>query len=144
MSRPRGRPESSTRLRREDCASFQVRLLPNLPALPRPNPEAEIPVVGFIGDVLPFSITLRVVRTARACGSFMRASTITCLHGRFTWVPSPDGTGRAALRCDFVGATLTLRTHKVKPARVCRVLESNILRRWQRVRYPSTKRSKDY
>jgi hypothetical protein len=81
MSRPRGRPESSTRLRREDCASFQVRLLPNLPALPRPNPEAEIPVVGFIGDVLPFSITLRVVRTARAwlcfcpqCGR--RAATI--------------------------------------------------------------------
>jgi hypothetical protein len=81
MSRPRGRPESSTRLRREDCASFQVRLLPNLPALPRPNPMAEIPVVGCIGDVLPFSITLRVVRTARAwlcfcpqCGQ--RAATV--------------------------------------------------------------------
>jgi hypothetical protein len=66
MNRPRGRPSSSTRLRREDCAALPVRVLPNLPALPRPNPEAEIPVDGCIAGVLPFSITLRVVRTARA------------------------------------------------------------------------------
>jgi hypothetical protein len=53
-------------LRREDCAALPVRVLPNLPALPRPNPMAEIPVAGNIGGVLPFSITLRVVRTACA------------------------------------------------------------------------------
>ena len=65
MSRSRGRPESSTRMRREDCAALPVRILPNLPALPRLNPEA---VMSFGGDIsgLPFSITLHLIRTSRA------------------------------------------------------------------------------
>jgi hypothetical protein len=42
-----------------------VRTLPNLPAYPGPNPFIEMPFGGEVGGV-PFHITLRLVRTARA------------------------------------------------------------------------------
>ena len=63
--RPRGRPTSSTRLRREDCAALPVRMLPNLPALPHPYPVIEMSFGGDI-DGLPIRITLRLIRTAHA------------------------------------------------------------------------------
>ena len=66
MSRKRaGRPASSRRLKREDCAVLPVATLPNLPALPRPDPMAVIPVAGNIGGGLEFSFMLRVVRMRR-------------------------------------------------------------------------------
>ena len=42
-----------------------VGIIPNLPPLPRPNPEAEIPVSGDAAGV-PFFIRLRVIRTTHA------------------------------------------------------------------------------
>ena len=65
MNRPRGRPPTSTRLRREDCAALPVRALPNLPALPRPNPMSETVVFGEVEGV-PVRFNLRLFRTARA------------------------------------------------------------------------------
>jgi hypothetical protein len=64
MNRPRGRPASSKRLKREDCAALPVRMLPNLPILPRSDPMAETVVFGEVHGV-PVRFNLRLVRTAR-------------------------------------------------------------------------------
>src|SRR5215469_9866380 len=60
-----GRPASSKRLKREDCAAVAIRTIPNLPQVPCQNPFADIQVSGDNRGV-PFSIRLRLERTRRA------------------------------------------------------------------------------
>jgi hypothetical protein len=59
----RGRPKSSNRLRKEDCAALTISML-QLPS--RWNAlTSVIPVEGVIGGDRPFRIRLRVTRTQR-------------------------------------------------------------------------------
>lgn len=55
-----GRPKSSKRIRKQDCAAVPIRELEPLIR----GTDAVIPLSGTIGGVLPFQLEIRVMRTA--------------------------------------------------------------------------------
>lgn len=60
----RGRPRSSNRLRKEDCAALPISML-RLPSTGHALTETVIPVEGVIGGDRPFRVQLRITRTQR-------------------------------------------------------------------------------
>jgi len=60
----RGRPKSSDRLRREDCAALTIGMV-RLPMRHPMGTETETTVEGVIGGVRQFRIRVRVTRTQR-------------------------------------------------------------------------------
>ena len=63
MNHRRGRPKSSNRLRREDCAALVIRDLPILLRRSGGETITSVDVDGVIGGTRPFRIQLQVRRT---------------------------------------------------------------------------------
>jgi hypothetical protein len=64
MGRP-GRPRSSTRLRKEDCAALVIRTLPGLPRHSSPGAHAKLVLDGTIEGSRPFRTPLEIMRTKK-------------------------------------------------------------------------------